>query len=372
MAVPQLPKPVPLARLSPSRYADLRLCRARLAWRVSGAGGELPQHPAVPLGRCFHAVIEAAQTGALPRMDTLPAAKRLFDETATAFWREAHPLLRVKFTRPEKLPYYQLRRAAAARWAGQLTRKTSPAGARPAAGAGRLVERMLYSRDGQLHGQPDALDITGGLVIDFKTRLAAPEDQPAISDDEARQLRLYAYLAREHGFTVSRGVIVLAQGQQLTLELPEAEAAREADAARVALSEYNAAVRAGATFADLATPAPEHCRYCPALVSCPAFWRVAQTDWQTAAGVQAQGQVMEMQANQQVITMRWIDISGTVPHDALVLVEQIPVTWFLGGTAIEVKPGTRLRLLRARIVSDDTGHTRLRPAPADTEIWLID
>src|SRR5262245_8212676 len=113
MLLPQPPIMNPIRQLSPSVYEVLLRCRARGAWAAHGGRSPVPTLPTALLGTCFHAVVEDAHNGKLSGLDhetALTAARSAFDRRAATLYSQGHPLLRAKFSSPEKLPYYNLYR----------------------------------------------------------------------------------------------------------------------------------------------------------------------------------------------------------------------------------------------------------------------
>src|SRR5262249_22600356 len=153
----------------------------------------------------------AAVRGELPTglEDRRLAAHDLFAREVERLLSEAHPLLRRRFTEATEMPYYRVSQARAVEAAlAAYTGAGSGASDRPPE---RLVEKRLVSRDGSIRGRIDLIDVPGRTVYDYKSG-AEPEE--TITAQEARQLRLYAYLCDENGFSVERGVIVRGSGRR--------------------------------------------------------------------------------------------------------------------------------------------------------------
>src|SRR5579859_1541613 len=110
MRVPDPPELRPIDRVSPSLYETLLGCGARAVWYVHGERDVLAPHPLALLGTCFHSVMEAVQHGEISGEpeERRAAARGYFDAAATRLHEHAHPLLRVKFSTPERLPFYNL------------------------------------------------------------------------------------------------------------------------------------------------------------------------------------------------------------------------------------------------------------------------
>ena len=197
------------------------LATPQSAWFVLGDAGFLPQHPAAILGTAFHAVVAAAHSGEL-RVATVSdrsPARGLFDKTARKLHLSAHCLIKFKFPAADRLPFYNLNRERAAITATSIAASRRPS-ARSAEGKVRLgsaavrTESRLRSRDGRLVGRADHVDGRSGVVVDYKTGHMSEAEACAMSDSEARQLRLYAYLAAENGTDVGTGAVVRGDGQR--------------------------------------------------------------------------------------------------------------------------------------------------------------
>ena len=117
MRLPRATTVAPIRQISPSLYQAMLRCRARAAWIAHGDKAAVPLQPKALLGTCFHAAVEQANRGqfsGLGRDEQLQAARNVFDRSAQTVLAQTHPLLRVKFGSPEKLPYYNLYRERAA------------------------------------------------------------------------------------------------------------------------------------------------------------------------------------------------------------------------------------------------------------------
>jgi RecB family exonuclease len=297
MRLPAAPNVNALKQISPSIYEALLQCRARAAWPASGDRRAVPQHPKAVLGACLHAVVEEAHKGGFAGKDgevRLAAARNAFDEHAALLYKEAHPLLRAKFSGPERLPYYNLYRERAAIEAAQSVERVGRAGVAltstsPVGPANTCAERKLVSRDGLVVGRPDLIDVAAGEVVDYKTGVSLEEAPEAIAPSEARQLRLYIHLAHENGLAVARAVIARADGRRASMDVSRAEAEAEGQTARELLVQYNAHV--GAAFRDAAQPSPEACRFCPCIPLCEAFWHGASASWSERCGLHLEGRM---------------------------------------------------------------------------------
>jgi hypothetical protein len=150
---------------------------------------------------------------------------------AAKAYQYAHPLLRVKFPALERLPFYNMYRERAALLAAGLISQR-PENAGPGSGAfAEAAEQRFSSADGVIVGRPDLIDTAAEEVVDYKTGLSVKE-RWQVSQREARQLSLYAYLANEAGISVSHGKIVRGDGQTATIDITPTMTEGEADRAR--------------------------------------------------------------------------------------------------------------------------------------------
>lgn len=372
MRTPETPELRPIEHVSPSLYETLLGCPARAAWYAHGQRGALAPHPLALLGTCFHAVMEALQRGEFPQNaeQRQAAARDCFDSAASGLLANTHPLLKVKFPSPEKLPFYNLFRERAATLAAD-----HPGGVKtdvpPTDEQRALAEHRFTSSDGLIVGRPDLINIPGREVVDYKTGLAGDEAW-RVSDREARQLNLYAYLAGEAGFDVSRGTIVRGDGQTATVEIAAEAAAAEADKARVALAEFNERLD-GRTFDDMARPAPDVCRMCPCIPVCEAFWQASDPTWQPECGVHLEATVVGVDhATVQGVPLVSLLVEGSrgTVGQGEVTIEQVPVAWVTADGDRAPEPGDVIRLVEGRVANPEEPVV-LRADRIMTSLWNI-
>jgi hypothetical protein len=280
-------------------------------------------------------------------------AKAEFDRTAKALFDKAHPLLRAKFPKVERIPFYHQRRSRAAAMASTVE-TTTAAGQKArvpplTTAGGRYVERQLKSRDGLVIGIIDLLDSAERKITDYKSGFAPKAGRSAIVESEARQLRLYVHLAHENEIEVDKAEIVRSDGAYSELKVTPSEAAMEGELARALRHEFNGEVRHGATFEDLAQPSKTACSGCPCIPLCEAFWKTATPDWEEECGVHAEGIVTEIRLSQMtgasLETLVVEATRGTIPGGS-VMVEQIPKSWLQLGSAPPAI-GNRIRVVQA-------------------------
>lgn len=381
MIVPEAPALAERDYITPTIYEAALVCHAKATWCAFGQRGVIPEHPAALLGTCFHAVVAAAHIGALDDDDdsAQTTARHRFDESAQSLYDEAHALLRLKFPCIERLPYYNMHRERAVLHASRiaLSRQhgaSAEARAASAASQGGRTEVRLCSQDGKIVGRPDHFDRGASAVVDYKTGRVDDTDETMVSEAEARQLRLYAYLGIQNDISVSTGVIVRRSGQRSELSISLADACTEADRAREQLSAFNSGVRSASSFADISSPSPEACRMCPCIAFCEAFWNAVNLEWTKTCGLHVEGEIAEIAETQlygvALITMMLSPRRGNLQVEQ-VAVEQIPKQWLTleGQAAPEV--GDLVRLIHGRQSDSDETSAVIRADKTLTSIWRV-
>lgn len=381
MLVPKAPALARLEHITPSIYEASLSCSAKAAWYSCGELGTLPEHPAAILGLSFHAVVAAAHRGelAVTSESDRSSARQLFDETVQARYLRAHPLIRLKFASPQRLPYYNFHRERTALLATRIASSRLPVDRSSAAPAtprrGRLqTESRLRSRDGMIVGRPDHLDSELQVVVDYKSGHVPETEAHAVSEPEARQLRLYAFLAIHNGIRISKGAIIRADGRRCEMSILPTDAEAEANKARAQLQLVNAAVNAGAEFSDLASPSAQNCHSCPCIPFCDSFWTAAKPEWQEDCGLHAEGRVLETETRRvQGVSLTTLTLAvhaGTVASQP-VSIEQIPSEWITMGEQDLPRAGAVVRVVHGRLSRMDGGTTVIRPDRLMTAVWFI-
>jgi len=374
MLLPEIPTPLPSPRISPSLYEDLLSCWAKASWHIGGVRKSLPAHPAALLGTSFHGVLEAVHKAEITGTfdEKRATARVVFDRLASEAYENSHPLLRMKFPTPDRLPYYNQQRELAAFLAAETE---EPKGGSSSAhyGSGG-AERWFESPDGVIRGRPDFLDAANHEVIDYKTG-RVEEGGGVVTDREKRQLALYAYLAHESGISVERGRIVRANGLQAVQEILPEDSVAEAVAARALLAEYNEAAPIS-SFRSLASPSPEGCATCDCKPLCEAFWNAADDDWQQECGTHVEGEIVECSPPSDVqgatlITVKIRPTRGTVISDGDITIPQIPLAWFTADDDRPPEAGDLVRLVEGRLVKEDEPVT-VQGDRIMTTVWRVD
>ncbi|MCB9759547.1 MAG: PD-(D/E)XK nuclease family protein [Alphaproteobacteria bacterium] len=356
-------------------YAAGRLCLAKAAWLAHGDRSAIPDHPRALLGTAVHHVIEKAGAGRLAGStaeERLAHARREFDTKIEELFSAAHPMLPAKFGSAERLPYYNLYKERAASIAADVAEVTHMPSGRAGSGsgrsAGRLVERGLEAEGGRLYGRIDALDPKDNAVVDYKTSRSPQEG--GVRDGEARQLRVYAYLAQKNGFVINKGVIIRSDRSRGEIEISPDEAEDEARAAISTLDRLNE--RSGEEFASAATPSPEACAFCPCLPACPRFWDEADSSWAAETGVHLEGTVAELREAGTGIVGLDITVERGSAKRGAAHVERLTTAWLQARGGKLPTPGSRVRIVSVRAPSEDSENPVYRAHRESTSVWEVD
>lgn len=378
MQVPEAPRISKLDHISSSVYEAGLQCLAKAIWYAQGDRRILPDHPAAILGVCFHTVLAAShyRTLGLDSKAVREAARTLFDRQAATLYEDVHPLLREKFSTPERLPYYNLYRERAALCAMSVVENQAASGesihAASRLAAQQSTEVRLHSADHLIIGRPDHIDADAETVIDYKSAVGPTRD--TVSDPEIRQLRLYAYLAFENGFSISKGIIIRGDGVRDQIQITKSEADAEGLNAKKQLQAINAAIADDEAFEHLASPSVKNCQMCPCLPFCEAFWLKSVPGWADECGVHVEGVLKEVIAptveGVPLVTLRIERQRGTLSSQSA-CIEQIPQKWLTLGGATIPKVGDILRVVHARQSDGDLEVAGLRVDKALTSLWTV-
>ena len=371
MEPPSLPKLEELSYITPSIYAATLLCPARGLWAASKNQPRLPEHPSSLLGVAFHSLVEHASKGGFAGIsdDFADCARSYFDAVCGELYDDAHPLIRAKFSSPNRMPNYYLFRERAVIAAAEV-RRPFASNVNAVREAPSLAEQPLSTKDGLLRGRPDLLDVKRKEIVDYKSGLRA---DAGISTEEARQLLLYGEMAEENSFQIERGIVVRPDGRRFPIAMSSGDMQAEAAAAKEVLRKVNAAISGGASFAELANPSPTNCWMCPCMPSCDRFWQTADQSWAESLGAQIEGVVSQVERSSiqgaDLVSIN-LDVSrGTIgPGDCSV--EQIPAAWLVVGGSPLPSVGGTVRVTNCRFIDSE-----LRVARVDrivTCLWTID
>jgi PD-(D/E)XK nuclease superfamily len=259
----------PAARISPTLWSHMRLCRLRAAFSINREADNWVLHsPRAWLGTAFHRLMAKAPTDSGEAAALWDAAIAQIQAVASRHRLDS------RFTNPERWPgYYLVRQRAIASTIEKGSRDS--VAHRPGSPGGSTLhgsEHLLTARSGRLAGRPDQFD--RNTVTEYKSALPDPDwvEAASIVDGYWRQLRLYSVLIGETGSWPATARIVAASGQVLEEPVNRSACEAEADAAISGLDAMNQAVEGAGDSAGLASPSQVACGQCPYLAICPAFW----------------------------------------------------------------------------------------------------
>jgi hypothetical protein len=280
---------VPLKRISPSRFGQLRGCALQEIWRAGGAHILLPRYPAAILGTLAHQILKEAGQGV--GQDPFDAAHRWeqlvdgMNQELKQSWLEATlaPL-------ETSARMYEVLRLRACTRAGQIvlaSGKRSSSSTTAVAGTG--FELWVESHDKSVGGWIDAVRRTkDGIVLsDFKSGevLERPEGIPQnqLKESHRIQVKLYAALYfQTYGIWPITIQIVPLAGAKLVVPFTNEECGQLLDEAAVTLKSLNSLIAAGgpSIYEALGTPSPQNCRFCSYRPGCPAYRKAHSRDRQ--------------------------------------------------------------------------------------------
>lgn len=274
---------VPLKRISPSRYAQLKSCALREIWTAGGAPLFLPRNPAALLGTIAHQLLkDAGHSGADRVFDAERRWEQLVDgmnQELKKSWLEA-----VLSPLETSAPKHEVLKIRACTRAGQIssTRRTRRSGLGSVSGTG--FELWVESQDKSVGGWIDAARRTkhGIVLTDFKSGdvLERPQGilQKEVKESHRIQLRLYAALYFQT-YRIWPNTIQIAPLIGTTLEVPftQKECSALLDEAAATFTSINAVISTGtrSVYKDFAIPSPQNCRFCTYRPTCPEY-RVAR------------------------------------------------------------------------------------------------
>ena len=369
MLIPKPSKIERLERMTPTVYEAAVRCVARASWVASSDHDRVPPQPQALLGIAAHAVFERAGSGGLPG-DTVEERKEvaagLFEDRVKSLWENTHPLVRAKFETHEHIPFFNIRRAGTAQQAATMHVAPKSDSKRPRVERARtLVESTLRSKDGRVSGRPDAINVKDKTVVDYKSG-SDPQGNGS-TEEEVRQLRLYAFLARENGIEITRGVIARASGNRAEVDIPPADAEAEGRRARETLVEYNQ--HAGEAFSEAATPSSKACRYCPCIPFCSTFWEAAKPEWQTDCGAHVEGTVESVEGDS-LLSLHLNVARGSGPRGA-VIVTRLSKGWVTLGQTDAPQEGEMVRVTDAAHEPETFSTGEVRADRDMTAVWRV-
>jgi len=154
-----------------------------------------------------------------------------------------------------------------------------------------LREQQFVGMGGKLIGKPDV--VLPQEIRDYKSGSLYEEDADGIEVAKAsylRQLRLYGHLVRENrGYCPPMGRLMAMDGKTVEVELDEHACLAEAKEAIGILDSFNSKLGTAHSVAEVASPSPTSCRWCPFKTICPAFWKNVNPSWIELGSAAIQG-----------------------------------------------------------------------------------
>jgi RecB family exonuclease len=340
--ISRLPKLAPLPYVTPSGALALEECHLRAAYRADTsfrAGTASSQ--AARLGSACHRVLERVAQGALPL-----ASDQAWDSAFDALWMESVGLeanaasaspAESHWPVPERWRNYAMRKVATK----TLARKI---GGRLGASGVVRVEHAQQAAGGLIRGRADVIRRAPTHEIeDYKSGSVFEEDSSELKAAYRTQMLLYAVLEHEDtGSWPTRASVIPLAGAPVSIDIAPAEAKIAAAQALAALAEYNSAVGTAEHADQLASPTPDHCRFCEFAVLCPGFWASVSSEWRDGQVAAVAGWVVDSETAQRGLVALRLDVQrGSVPSGDWTLAQVDPVRFpqaggVEGGTAIAV------------------------------------
>lgn len=273
-----------LSMISPSAYGVLLTCPKRLAFqRDSRTKKWVGQSTQTALGRVAHRLTELVAQGTAPappeRREWLEAQWEVLVDQQNLMIEEAWPGRRVPA--PKDWPGYAATRVRLLRRLADLpAEKASPRAyshRRASTGPYALpwLERHLEDKSARLCGTPDRVDTRDGRirVVDLKSGIG----QTGVSDDQARQLLIYAHLVLANYGNLPNDVVIQdVRGREEKREVKGEEVQQVVFRANEAIDSFNQMLDAGCVDAR---PGPETCQWCPFRVVCVDYWGSRNDAW---------------------------------------------------------------------------------------------
>jgi len=203
---------------------------------------------------------------------------------------------------PASWPNFQLVSIRARRRAASLATAAhgdAPAPVVAAGGAGSVEQELTDPATG-LRGTPDWVHESAGVirVLDFKTGL----NQTDASEDQRRQLLLYAHLVRvKTGRLPDVCALVDGAGRERLVDFDDVAVDEALSVAAAAVEDYNRHISHG-DLQQLARPSQQACRWCPFRPICLPYFESRQPDWVGAKG-DVHGRVIDVEAAGRALTL---------------------------------------------------------------------
>ena len=273
-----------LSQISPSAYTALLRCPKRLAFqRDLRTKHWVAQSTRTALGRVAHRLTELVAQGTAPlppdRREWLEAQWEALVQRENLLIEGAWPNRQVPA--PKDWPGYVATRVRLLRRLADLPADKDgprvPGISRGSTGQPSLpwVERYLEDMPTRLCGTPDRVERRDGRirVVDLKSGVG----QAGISDDQQRQLLIYAHLVlTAYGSLPNDVVIQDVRGREEKREVEGKEVQRVVAQANEAIDSFNQMLDDGSVDAR---PGPEACQWCPFRVVCDDYWKSRDDAW---------------------------------------------------------------------------------------------
>jgi hypothetical protein len=310
------PPSAEIARLSPTSFEILRECRLRFGFAQQRSNGGFQGTPATRLGTVCHTVLDKAVRDGLLQSESWRRLVEQLWEAELDLERERAAAAGVT-DEPKKWPGYQLKRARLFQVAGRVRdflHELPP-------GTTVLTEEPLVASDGLLFGRPDLIIRGRGRhqIIDYKSGGVLDRETNRPREAYVRQLQLYAFLehATSGSWPTSAHLFPL-HGAPVEIDVDPRFCSELAAQAFDAAGAYNAAV----PDTPPATPAPEHCRWCPHATICASFWEACDESWEPAV-VAAAGVVTQVFATPLGGTTLTLDVQAGSMNERRIVIKNI-------------------------------------------------
>lgn len=282
--LPAAQKLQPLGPISPSRFVAMQRCALREVWAASHAPPLLPTAPAARLGGVVHQLLEEAGQGSFAAVGRKAVEARWHElveaseRTAARSWLDRHlvPL-------SSAIPDFEVRKMRALAGAVAITKSASVKPVRRQFENQQVhgYELAVATPDGQVAGRIDAVIASehGPVIRDYKS--GAIYDVPArgarsLREAHSSQLKLYAAIyASVAGIWPARLELVPVGGEPENVEFTVDECMSLLSTALQLRERINGIVVSltseAKRTAELATPTPATCEYCPYRPVCTPY-----------------------------------------------------------------------------------------------------
>lgn len=270
---------MPLKRVSPSRFQNLRKCVLRELWTASKEPPLLPLSPFAVIGSVVHQLLATAGNGTLPADDD-QFVQQTWDDLIRATEQRlgSSPLQSCLLPLSKSVPDLAVRKARACQSAAEIVRQRGQFASAIQTGQTEAhigFEIWIESRDGLLGGFVDEVQETeSGVVLrDFKT---GQIDDDALLAFEV-QLKLYASLYNDRfGLWPESLEVLPLRGSPIVIPFTRAECELLKEEGRAFVKSINNKILKLSESPDelhriFATPEPSVCRLCTFRPGCESY-----------------------------------------------------------------------------------------------------